>query len=73
MDKVGYGKGDDERLDEQLKMARARLAELTVKGTKIGDLKRQLKVEQERNADLKVNSWQKDADQSKKSLRRSRR
>lgn len=50
---IGYGNGDDKRLEEKLKVARTRLAELQAKSGRIEDLERQLKVAQERNADLK--------------------
>lgn len=66
MEEVGYGNGDDKRLEKQVKEARARLAELVAKDEKITDLKRQLKMEQERNADLKIMSWQKISNESKK-------
>lgn len=66
MKEVGYGNDAVKRLEEEVKKARARLAELIDKNTKVIGLKQQVKVEQEHNADLKVKSWQNDSDQSKK-------
>lgn len=58
---IGYGNGDDKRLEEKLKAARARHAELQAKDTRIDDLERQLKGAQERNADVKMEGWSKDS------------
>lgn len=53
----GYGNGDDKRLEEELKVARDRLADLQAKHARIDHLKHQLKVAQNRNADLKMKNW----------------
>lgn len=52
MKKIGYGNGDDKRLEQQVKVARARYAELQEKFAK----KQQLKDEQECSADLNAKS-----------------
>lgn len=57
---IGYGNGDEKGLEEKLEVARARLADLQAKKAKIDDLERQLKVTQQRNADLKMKNWQKE-------------
>lgn len=52
MKEIGYGNGGDKRLEEKLKVARARYAELQAKVAK----EQEFKTQQERNADNNVKS-----------------
>lgn len=58
MEKFGCGIDDHKRLEEELKVARARHAVLKAKVGRINGLKRELRALQQRNADLKMKKWE---------------
>lgn len=58
IEETGFKLRGDNHLEEQLKVALSRHAEMHAKMDKRNDSKRLLQMELERNADVKMKSWQ---------------